>query len=395
MLEIGVIGKPNVGKSTFFSAATMNIVPIAAYPFTTIEPNKGIAFVRKRCVHEEIGTPCNPQNSRCIGGVRFIPVSLLDVAGLVPGAHEGRGLGNRFMDDLRQADAFIQIVDASGGTDRDGAPCEIGMSDPVEDIRFIEDEIDHWIAGILSRDWIRQARVLKTNKALKAEKVLAERLAGLGVREVHVQSALSSRGFPEDLEAWSKEDIFMFSQGIRKASKRMVVVANKADIAPPELLKKVVDAGGIPASADYELALKRASEKGLISYLPGSDTFDIRDEGRLTETQRAALEKVRGFLSRFGSTGVQRAIEKVVFEEMRMIAVYPVENETAWKDKKGNVLPDVHLVPEGCTAREFAYRIHTDLGEKFIRAIDARKRITIGADHPLKDGDVIKIIAQV
>lgn len=395
MLEVGVIGKPNVGKSTFFSAATMNIVPIASYPFTTIEPNKGIAHVRARCPHLDFGTPCNPQNSQCVQGIRLVPISLLDVAGLVPGAHEGRGLGNKFMDDLRQADAFIQVVDASGGTDKEGSPCDIGTSDPLEDVRFIEDEIDHWIAGILSRDWVRQARQLKMTKSMKVEGVLAERLGGLGVKEVHVASVLGSGSYPEDMEKWGQADLFNFSRLIRRAAKRMVVVANKADLAPDTLLKKVTDTGAIATSADFELALKRAAKKELISYLQGSDGFDIPTANSFTEAQKAGLAKIRAFLARFGSTGVQKALEKVVFDEMKMMVVYPVEDEGSWKDKKGNVLPDAHLVPEGCTTREFAYRIHTDLGERFIRGIDARKKLTVGADHILKNGDVIKIVAKV
>jgi ribosome-binding ATPase YchF (GTP1/OBG family) len=395
MLEVGVIGKPNVGKSTFFSAATMNVVPIASYPFTTIEPNKGIAHVRARCPHLDFGVPCNPQNSQCVQGIRLVPISLLDVAGLVPGAHEGRGLGNKFMDDLRQADAFIQVVDASGGTDKEGSPCDIGTSDPLEDVRFIEDEIDHWIAGILSRDWVKQARQLKMTKAMKVEGVLAERLGGLGVKEAHVASVLASGSYPEDMERWNQADLFNFSRGIRRAAKRMVVVANKADQAPDALLKKVTDTGAIATSADYELALKRAAKKGLISYLQGSDGFDIPTANSFTEAQKAGLEKIRAFLARFGSTGVQKALEKVVFDEMKMMVVYPVEDEGSWKDKKGNVLPDAHLVPEGCTTREFAYRIHTDLGERFIRGIDARQKLTVGADHVLKNGDVIKIVAKV
>lgn len=395
MLEIGVIGKPNVGKSTFFSAATMNVVPIASYPFTTIEPNKGIAHVRARCPHAEIGVPCNPQNSQCVGGVRLVPVSLLDVAGLVPGAHEGRGLGNKFMDDLRQADAFIQVVDASGGTDKEGSPCDIGTSDPLEDVKFIEDEIDHWIAGILKRDWMKQARHLKMNKTTKMGTALAERLGGLGVKEPHVISVLDAGDYPEDMERWSDADIFDFARKMRKIAKRMVIVANKADLAPENCLKKVTDTGAIPASAEFELALKKAAKKGLVSYLQGSDRFDVPVPGSLNDAQKGALEKIRAFVSKFGGTGVQKALEKVVYEEMKLMVIYPVEDEGSWKDKKGNVLPDAHLVPEGCTVREFAYRIHTDLGERFIRGIDARRKLTVGADHQLKECDVIKIVAKV
>ncbi|MEM4201360.1 MAG: GTPase, partial [Nitrososphaerales archaeon] len=111
---VGIVGKPNTGKSTFFNAATLMNVPMANYPFTTIQPNYGVAYLRKDCVCKRLNVKDNPVNSVCVNGVRLIPVKLVDVAGLVPGASQGRGLGNKFLDDLRQADALIHVVDASG-----------------------------------------------------------------------------------------------------------------------------------------------------------------------------------------------------------------------------------------------------------------------------------------
>src|SRR3989344_2853460 len=117
---IGLVGKPSVGKSTFFKASTLVDVAIASYPFTTIKPNRGVGYVKVDCIDKEFGLKCQPNHGFCINGIRFVPVELMDVAGLVPGASEGRGLGNRFLDDLRQADAFIHIVDISGTTDAEG-----------------------------------------------------------------------------------------------------------------------------------------------------------------------------------------------------------------------------------------------------------------------------------
>jgi ribosome-binding ATPase YchF (GTP1/OBG family) len=88
MLSIALAGKPNAGKSTFYKAATESDVDVGNYPFTTIDPNRGMSYVRTEC-------PCLDRDERCDSehcrdGKRYVPVELLDVAGLVPGAHEGR-----------------------------------------------------------------------------------------------------------------------------------------------------------------------------------------------------------------------------------------------------------------------------------------------------------------
>src|SRR2546428_9611000 len=113
-MEIGLVGKTNVGKSSFFKAATMIDVEISDRTFVTIKPNIGITHVSTKCVCEELKLKCNPRNSQCINHTRLIPVKLLDVAALVPGAHEGRGLGNQFLNDLIPANILIHVVDISG-----------------------------------------------------------------------------------------------------------------------------------------------------------------------------------------------------------------------------------------------------------------------------------------
>src|SRR3989344_3018301 len=155
---IGVVGKANVGKSTLFKAMTMADVLIANYPFATIEPNKGFGFVRIPCVDAFFGTQCNPRVGYCEEHNRFVPVEIVDVAGLVPGAHEGKGMGNHFLDDLRPADALIHVVDISGGTNEKGDPVEPGSYDPLNDIRFLETELDMWYLQILNKGWQKFAR---------------------------------------------------------------------------------------------------------------------------------------------------------------------------------------------------------------------------------------------
>ncbi|HEV8594282.1 MAG TPA: redox-regulated ATPase YchF [Thermoplasmata archaeon] len=393
-MEVGLVGKPNVGKSTFFSAATLAPAQIADYPFTTIEANRGVAYVRIRCPHLDLGKPCKPNHGACEGGVRLVPVEMLDVAGLVPKAHEGRGLGNKFLDDLRQASALIHVVDASGRTDFEGNPAKEGH-DPVEDVRFLEEELAYWIAGILARDWEKSMRRAGL-QGTPVETIVQERLAGLGLTEPQIALALKDAGIPP--VAASLDELVPLARAIRKRGKPMLLAANKADLAALETLERLKALPGylvVATAAEFELALRRAAKAGLLDYVPGASTFTVRDPAKLTDAQRKALDKVRAFLEKFGSTGVQPCVEQTVFRLLDRIIVFPVEDETHWTDKKGNVLPDALLVPRGSTAKDLAFRVHTDLGKHFIRAIDGRTKMVVGQDHALKDGDVVKIVAKV
>jgi len=387
VIEIGIAGKPNAGKSTFFKAATLADAEIANYPFTTIKPNIGVGYVRVKCVCQELGVECK----ECIEGWRFIPVKLIDVAGLVPDAHKGRGLGNEFLDNLRQSEAVIHVVDASGSTDEEGNEIGVGERDPIEDVKFLYHEIDMWLYGILKRNWEKIMRRMKAEKR-DAVKFLTEQLAGLGFEEWMVREAIKGFG---DVSKLDDDGLKKFAVELRKRRMRMVIAANKADKAPEELLDKLMNVPEIvvPTSAAYELILRTAAKNGYIKYLPGDNDFEILKE--LNEKQIKALEKIRKFLKEFGSTGVQDAINKVVFDVLDYIVVYPVEDENKFTDTKGNVLPDAMLVKKGTTARELAYKIHTDIGKHFIYALDARTKMRIAEDHELKNNDVIKIVSSV
>ena len=141
-MKVGLVGKPNAGKSTFFTSVTSAVAQIGDYPFTTIDKNVGIAHVRKQCPSKELGLIPNPNNSLSEDGIRYIPIEVIDVAGLVPGAHEGKGMGNKFLDDLRQADVLIHVVDSSGKTDLEGNA--VDSADPLKEIIFLENELHHW-----------------------------------------------------------------------------------------------------------------------------------------------------------------------------------------------------------------------------------------------------------
>ncbi|HIP25740.1 MAG TPA: redox-regulated ATPase YchF [Archaeoglobus profundus] len=386
MIEIGLAGKPNVGKSTFFKAATLIDVAIANYPFTTIEPNVGIAHVRVECVCKELGIKCG----QCIDGWRFIPIKLIDVAGLVPDAHKGRGLGNEFLDNLRQCEGIIHVVDASGSTDEEGNEIGVGEHDPIKDVEFLYKELDMWLYGILKRNWDKIMRRLRIEKK-DSIKFITEQLAGLGFKEWHVKEAIKSVG--KDVLEFDDNDLLKFAEELRKRRIKMIIVANKADKAPDELMRKLMNLKEIviPTSAAFEFILRTAAKNGYIKYLPEDEDFKILKE--LNEKQKKVLEMIKQFMKKYRGTGVQKAINTLVFDVLNYIVVYPVEDENKYTDTKGNVLPDAMLVKKGTTARELAYMIHTEIGENFIYAIDAKRKIRVSEDYELKHNDVIKIVS--
>lgn len=393
---LGLIGKANVGKSTFFNAATDLDVRSGNYPFTTLAPNVGITYARIGCVCREFGIQDNPKSSLCIDGTRYIPVKLLDIAGLIPGASKGKGLGNRFLDDARQADALIHVVDAAGSTDTEGRPIVPGTGDPIYDIQFVEEELDQWLASILQRDWTSLVREM-SNQSTKLEHVIATRLSGLSIKESEIASTIAELGLSQTRATnWSDNDILRFCKKLREKSKPIVIAANKADLhsAQHNIHKvKNVRENVVPCSSELELLLRHATKKKKIEYLPGDSHFRIKEAALLNEQQKKALDKTSIFLSKYGSTGIQEIINLTVFNLLKLIVVYPVEDELKLTDKRGNVLPDAHLLPAKSTPRDLAERIHTDLGKGFLYAIDVRSKMRLGADYKLQNNDVIKIVS--
>ena len=395
-MQVGVVGKPNTGKSTFFSAATLVQVAIANYPFTTIKPNHGISYVRSKCVHPGLGVTDNPKNSKCIDGERFIPVDLVDTAGLVPGAWEGRGLGNRFLDEVRKADALIHVIDTSGSTDLDGKPVKMGSHDPLEDVKFLEHELDMWMVQILQKEWDKLAKKAEMAGEDPA-KIVSEKLSGLGIREFQAEAALKQVGIGEKPSAWSKEDLLRLVESLRKLAKPMLLVANKMDLPYSEdNLKRLLDTGmpTIPACSEAELALRRATEKGLINYHPGDRDFTISSKAQLSPEQKTALEIIRErVLNVQGTTGVQNAINSAFFKLLDMIVVYPVEDPERLTNHDGEVLPDAYLVPRGTTLKQMASMIHTELGAQMLYGVNVRDKMRLADTYLLKDGDVVSIVS--
>jgi ribosome-binding ATPase YchF (GTP1/OBG family) len=392
-MQIGLLGKTNVGKSTFFSAATQTTAQIGNYPFTTIEPNVGIAYVKTDCACKHFAIQHN--HPLCINGTRYIAVKLVDVAGLVPGAHEGKGLGNKFLDDARTSEVLIHVIDASGSTDIQGQSVPAGTHDPLEDVKFVEEEFDQWMKQILQREWQKLARELES-KSGKVIQAIAQRFSGLGIDEYDVESVLHNMNLqskkPHD---WSEGDLDSFVKTLRKRTKPIIIAANKSDLCHDlgilDELKKIHPA--IACSAETELLLRRATKNGIIEYLPGDKSFKIKDKINLNPQQQKALEMSEKVVSKLGGTGVQQTLDYACFDLLKLITVFPVEDETKLSNKNGEVLPDAKLLRLGSTARDLAKSIHQDLAKGFLFAIDAKTKQRVGAEHQLKNGDVLKIIS--
>ena len=390
MLSLALAGKPNAGKSTFYTAATRADVDVANYPFTTIDANRGVATVRTDCPCLELDERCG--NDRCHDGVRYVPIELYDVAGLVPGAHEGRGLGNQFLDELTNADAILNVLDASGSTDEEGEPVEAGSHDPVEDVEFIEQEMNQWLTGIIDRNWESVERKSRSPD-FDINDALTDLLTGFGATTADVAACLRDLDYPDDPIQWEDTDKEALAAAVRAQTKPIILVANKVDIADEETLDRLQAAAEIviPATADGELALRRASEAGVVDYNPGDDDFEI--VGDISDEQAAGLEQIRDVIAEHGGTGVQTALNAAVYDLLDHITAYPVENETKWVDGQGNVLPDAFLLPEGSTPTDLAAKIHSDIAEGYLHAVNGKTNRRISDSYELEDGDVIKIVS--
>lgn len=394
-MQIGLLGKTNVGKSTFFSAATESPAQIGNFPFTTIEPNVGIAYVKSDCACKHFGI--SHENQLCINGTRFIPVKLIDVAGLVPGAHEGKGLGNKFLDDARQAEALIHVVDIAGSTDIQGQPVPIGTHDPKEDVEFVEEEFDQWFKQILLREWEKLTKEIE-QKRTKLVEGIARRFSGLAIKEYDVHEVLQKFNLisknPND---WNDSDITTFVKELRRKTKPILIAANKADLCKDLKIVNDIqkDTKTVICSAETELILKKAAKAGLVNYVVGNENFTLNDNVEVSPQQQKALDLVKTILLKIKSTGVQSVLDSAIFDLLKLIVVFPVEDESKLCNKDGEVLPDAKLLPLNSTAKDLALTIHADIAKGFLHAINVKTKQRIGADHQLKHGDVIKIVSSL
>ncbi len=392
---IGIVGKPNVGKSTFFRALTSAHAESANYPFTTIEPNKGVGFVRVKDVGPELGVVSNPRTGYIANGNRYVAIDVIDVAGLVPGAHEGKGLGNKFLDDLRVADVLIHVVDISGSTNEKGESVELGSYDPLNDITFLEHELDMWIFQVLDKNWEKVAKT-QSSKKQKIVDALKDVVSGLSIKGYQLDKTL--KGKKENMIEWSKDEIKSFAKELRESSKPIVIAANKMDLPTAEnnirrIKEKYSSLIIIPTSAESEVALKEAKKAGLIDYNPGESEFKIIDETKINDKQKNALNFIKTkILDKFNGTGIEQITEAAVFEKLGYIAIFP-GGVNKLGDSQGRILPDCFLLPPNSTALDFAYHIHSDLGDTFIKAILVKTKMMVGKEHVLQNRDVIEVVS--
>ena len=398
MIKIGLIGKTNTGKTTFFNSATLDTAEISNYPFTTKQPNIGNANAITLCVHKEFDVQDSPKNSRCINGWRFIPVDLVDLPGLIKGAWEGKGLGNQFLSVAAQSDALLHIVDASGSIDASGKIAEPGTGDPVADIGDIEEELVMWYLKLFEGNHDKISRAV--NSGVDTISAIADVFRGIGVRDEHVRYALENNNlFDIRFDDFGPQQSKDFCWSLRDVSKPTLIVANKVDLpSASESFRRIreqyKDMIVVPCSADAELTLRRAESRGLIHYIAGDERFDIKDQSGLNDKQKWALNFIRkDILGEYMRTGVQFAINVAVFKLLRMNAVYPVADANRMADKYGNILHDVYLMKSGATVEDLARDIHSELAKGLLYALDIRDGLRLPTNYHLKDRDVVSIIS--
>jgi len=397
-IKIGLIGKTNTGKTTFFNAATLSSSEISTYPFTTKKAETAVAHAITLCVHPEFNVTDNPNNSKCSDGWRYIPIELIDLPGLIKDAWKGKGLGNQFLSIAAQSDVLLHIVDVSGSVDSTGKVTEAGTGDPISDFADIEEELIMWYHKILEGNRDKISKLLQSDP--DKIKVLTDLYRGLGANKDHVKEALRETNLEDkNFDDFDSQDTKKFASSLRKISKPTLIVANKLDVEGSDntfdrLRERYNDIIIVPASADSELSLRRAEQKGLIKYSPGSEQFEIINPKELNDKQKAALEFIkRGIMGEYMRTGVQFAINIAVFKLLKMNSVYPVANEEKLSDKKGRVLPDLILMKDGSTVKDLAKEIHTDLPKGLLYGKDLRYKLRLPVTYQLRDRDVISLVS--
>jgi len=397
-IKIGLIGKTNTGKTTFFNAATLAGGEISTYPFTTKKPQRATGNAITPCVHTEFNVKDDPQNSKCLDGWRFIPVELIDLPGLIKDAWAGKGLGNQFLSIATQSDALLHVVDVSGSVDSAGRITEVGKGDPIADVSDIEEELIMWYLKLLegNRDKISKLVHSDTEPFI----AITDVFRGIGVKESHVKETLKVTGLEyKPFDNFDMQDSKKFAAHLRKISKPTLIVANKIDLPGADknfdrLREKYVDTIIIPASADSELSLRRAESKGLIKYVPGSEQFEILHKEKLSKKQVEALDFItKGILGEYMRTGVQFAINVTVFKLLKMNSIYPVAIPEKLADKKGRILPDLILMKDGSTIEDLAKEIHSDLTKGLLYAKDVRYGVRLPVNYQLRDRDIVSLVS--
>lgn len=389
---IGIVGKPSSGKSTTLNSLTDASAQVGAFPFTTIEPNRATGYLQVNCACSRVGLQklCKPNYGWCENGLRHIPIMLLDVAGLVPGAHSGRGLGNKFLDDLRHADALIHVVDVSGTTDAEGKNTR--GYDPLQDIVWLQDEIRLWIEGNLHKRW---GSIVRKHTATKSSAVdtLQQQFGGYGSHASMIQRALGRIPGLPPLEQWDNEWITEVVKSFMQEKFPTVLALNKmdhpdADKNVSKIMLKYPDVKCVLTSAITEVFLRKLKKQGFIRYEEGTefvDTFEDDDTLKpLDEKLIQRIEVIRDLvLYRFGSTGVVQVLQAAA-STLNLIPVYTVRNIHTFAGGNGeNVFRDCFLVKKGTTVGKVATYI---MGDVTVAAIETVGGIRVSEDDKVDEG---------
>lgn len=312
-----------------------------------------------------------------------MPIELLDVAGLVPGAHEGKGLGNKFLDDLRHADALIHVVDVSGTTDAEGKVTR--GYDPSVDIVWLRSEIVQWVLGNLMQKW---GSVKRRHIAIKANAVetLQGQFSGYGSTSNVIARTLDRMGLKEPLEHWSDETVAKVVNAFVDEKFPTIIALNKIDHADADKniakIAQMQDPDTIVlCSAISEVFLRRLAKQGYVRYKEGDEFVDTREDliedgdptgGGLKEMDEKLKTRVENLkdlvLYRFGSTGVNKVLTKAA-ELLGLTPVFPVKNIhnfSSGDNHSDAVFRDCVLVKKGTTVAEVARKVMGDAPLAFV-----------------------------
>ncbi|KAK3052280.1 hypothetical protein LTR09_006490 [Extremus antarcticus] len=405
---IALVGKPSSGKSSTLNSLTDTTAKVGNFPFTTIDPNRAVGYLHIPCACSRTTLPgntpsspseppplqsrCKPNYGACQQGTRSVPIELLDVAGLVPGAHQGKGLGNKFLDDLRSADALIHVVDVSGTTDSEGKATR--GYDPSVDIAWLRDEIVRWVLGNLMQKW---GGVKRRHTAIKATAVetLQGQFSGYGANSQVIARTLDKLALKQALQDWDDATIQKVVEAFVDEKFPTVIALNKIDhpdadkniskIAkqqPPERL--------VLCSAISEVFLRRLVKQGFVLYIPGSEFVDTREDllengtspeevelKEMDEKLKTRIENLKDMvLFRFGSTGVNQVLSRAS-EVLGLVPVFPVRNigsfgsgdaGTAGGDR-AVVFRDCVLVKKGSTVGDVYRKVMGDAPLAFTETV--------------------------
>lgn len=354
---------------------------------------------------------CRPNYGSCEGGRRSVPIELLDVAGLVPGAHQGKGLGNKFLDDLRHADALIHVVDASGTVDAEGK--ETRGYDPSVDIAWLRGEIVAWVKGNL---WEKWGSIRRRHMAVKASAVetLQNQFSGYGSTSTTVVRALERTGMREPLENWDEADVERVVNGFVDEKFPTVIALNKIDHADADKniskIAKMQDPNTIVlCSAISEIFLRKMAKQGYIKYTEGSEFVDTREDlieqgdpdggglKELDEKNRNRIENLKDMvLYRFGSTGVVQVLSKAA-QILGLVPVFPVRNTSTFSSGASEsrvVFRDCVLVKKGSTVGDVARKVMGDAPIAYVEGVGGTR---VSEDDLVAVGkhDVSETLAEV